>query len=290
MSERGGESTPAGLVLRLTLVDLLLRPGGSWVVRSAVLALAALGIVVPKALHAPMLWLALAGLNGWRVVESWPLADNHAYLLSYWCLAVAIALLLPEGAEALRRSARWLLVLVFGFTLLWKGLLSPEYLDGRFFRVTLLTDDRFSQASQLLGGLTPEEIKINREALRPPPDGAELLEPPDLIEPPALLSFARAATWGTFLMEAVVAAAFLLPLKGRIGAARHVALLLFCAATYAFAPVAGFGWLLLAMGMAQCRPQERRWKLLYAAAFFLVLFLVEIPWARLALQWLRTPT
>jgi len=290
MSERTWESAPAGLVLRLTLVDLLLRPGGSWAVRSSLLALAALGILVPKALHSPPLWLALAGLTGWRVIESWPLADNHAYLLSYWCLAVAIALLISEGAETLRRSARWLLVAVFGLTLLWKGLLAPEYLDGRFFRVTLLKDDRFSQASQLVGGLTPEEIRLNREALRPPPDGAQLLEPPDLVEPPTFLRFARAATWGTFLMEATVAAAFLLPLPGRVAAARHVALLLFCTLTYAFAPVAGFGWLLLAMGMAQCRPQERRWELCYAVAFFLVLFLVEIPWARLALQWVRAPT
>ena len=289
MNERAAASAPAGLVLRLTLVDLLLRPGGSWAVRTAIIALAALGILLPKALRAPSLWLALAGLSGWRVIEMWPLADNHAYLLSYWCLAVAIALLIPEGAEALRRSARWLLVVVFGLTLLWKGLLSPEYLDGRFFRVTLLTDDRFSQATQLFGGLTAEEITIDREALRPPPDGAELLEPPDLIEPPAFLRFAWAATWGTFLLEAAVGAAFLLSLPRRVAAARHVVLLLFCAATYAFAPVAGFGWLLLAMGMAQCRPDERRWELCYASAFFLVLFLVEIPWAGLALQWLRAP-
>ena len=30
---------------------------------------------------------------------------------------------------------------------LWRAALSPDYVDGRFFRVTLLTDERFAEAS-----------------------------------------------------------------------------------------------------------------------------------------------
>ena len=285
--EPAGQTPPAALILRLTLVDLLLRPGGTWVVRPATLAIAALGLLAPAVLRAPIAWLALAGLTGWRVVADWPLSDNHAYLLSYWCLAVAIALWLPEGAGALRRSARWLMAMAFIFTVLWKGFLAPDYLDGRFFRVTLMVDERFASASQLFGGLTREELMANREALRPAPGGAELLEPLDLIEPPAFRRFASFATWWTLGIEAAIALLFLLPLRGRGVAMRHTVLLLFCATTYAFAPVAGFGWLLLVMGLSQCEERDRKWRFLYAAVFFFVLFVVEIPWARLALQWSR---
>ena len=50
----------------------------------------------------------------------------------------------------------------------------PDYLDGRFFQVTLLTDERFADSAQLLGGLSAEELAENREYLRILPPGAEL--------------------------------------------------------------------------------------------------------------------
>jgi hypothetical protein len=43
----------------------------------------------------------------------------------------------------------------------------------------------------------------------------------------------------------------LLPTSTVRSTVRHVSLLLFCGTTYLFAPVAGFGWLLLAMGVGQ---------------------------------------
>jgi hypothetical protein len=97
------------LALRLTLVLLLLRPIASGWLRPSILALAAAGLVWPRALHHPVLWLALAALTSWRVLEGWPLGDNHAYLLVYWCLAIALARLAPEPGSARWRgtAARW---------------------------------------------------------------------------------------------------------------------------------------------------------------------------------------
>ena len=43
----------------------------------------------------------------------------------------------------------------------------------------------------------------------------------------------------------------------------------------------GFGWLLIAMGVAQCEPEQRGTRVLYLGAFALVLFYREIPWALL---------
>jgi hypothetical protein len=57
--------------------------------------------------------------------------------------------------------------------------------------------------------------------------------------------------------------------------------------TYAVAPVAGFGWLLLVMGAAQVE-SERRWlTTIYVAGFVLVLFYSEVPWTRLVLDWIK---
>jgi hypothetical protein len=62
---------------------------------------------------------------------------------------------------------------------------------------------------------------------------------------------------------------------------RHALLLSFCAVTYAFAPVAGFGWLLLAMGLSQCRDPWKLLRVIYVCMFLLVLFYTEVPWAGL---------
>ncbi len=113
------------------------------------------------------MWLALAILVAVRVVVEWPLPDNHIYLLAYWCLAVAMALRFADSSRQLARSSRLLLGLVFAFAVLWKAVLSPDYRDGRFFAVTLLTDDRFSEVVQLIGGLSDAQLRENREYRRP---------------------------------------------------------------------------------------------------------------------------
>ncbi len=159
-----GASSVFDLALRLTLLDLLLRPVGDWSVRPFVLALAAAGLLVPGWLRRPGLWLLLTALTALRVILDWPLADNHAYLLGYWCLAVTLSLLVSEPEASLALNGRWLIGLVFAFATFAK-VLSPDYLDGTFFRVTLLTDPRFEGASLLLGGLTPEHLEEQRAAL-----------------------------------------------------------------------------------------------------------------------------
>jgi hypothetical protein len=172
----------------------------------------------------------------------------------------------------------------FSLAVLWKGLLSPDFLDGRFFRVTMETDPRFESTTMLIGGLRKEELKNNRDFLYPLPEGAELLNPPRLIEPRRLQVFAAATTWVALLLEATVALLFLLPVRERFQTIRHSALLLFCLVTYPFAPVAGFGWLLLVMGLAQCREDQKTLQGIYIICYFLVLLFAEIPWAGAILQ------
>ena len=275
---------PLDLALRLTAIALLLRPMGPWFVRPAVLAAAALVLISPRALRTPVIWAAVAALVGVRIAADWPLADNHIYLLAYWTLAIALSLGVSDGPRRLATMSRWLIGLAFACAVLWKAILSPDFLDGRFFRVTLLTDPRFTEAARLIGGLSGADLAANRGALTPLPDGAALAEPPAVIEPPRLRALAIVSTWGILLLEAAVAVMMLAPARVSPVLVRHIVLIGFCLVTYAFAPVAGFGWLLLVMGAAQTDEVDVWLRRAYVAAFLVVLFYAEVPWAGLLLD------
>jgi hypothetical protein len=296
------ENRSLDLVLRLTLLEILLRPMGFWGIRAPLLLLSAVGLLLPRILRAPATWGALTLLIGWQLIDAWPLPDNHIYLLCYWCLAIFLALYFGDrGSEMpdvngldknstastspamkiLSANSRFLLGLTFFFAFLWKAFLSPDYIDGRFFRVTLLQDERFAHTAMFFGGLEQSQLLENREYLFPLPQGAELLDPPRLVEPPALKRLAHIFTWGSVLIEAAVAFVMLIPLPGPLRQIRHLLLLGFCVVTFAFAPVAGFGWLILVMGLAQCDRGQKRMRAAYFIAYLLVLLYSEIPWVQL---------
>ncbi len=283
----GGPTEPIDIALRLTLIVLLLRPMGPWFVGAFVLLLALVGLL-GAGLRAPATWLALAALIATRLVVDWPLPDNHVYLLTYWCLGIGIGLRLTEPSRAIAQTGRQLLALAFVFAVLWKAVLSPDYRDGRFFAVTLLTDERFVDSVQLLAGLSEAQLDESREYLKPLPEGAELLHPPQLHATPRFQRLVQATTWGGLALESVVAILWLAPIRGRaLLLARHGAILLFCLATYAVAPVAGFGWLLLVMGLANSAVEQRALRAAYVATFCVVLLYAEIPWASLAVTGLK---
>ena len=85
--------------------------------------------------------------------------------------------------------------------IIWKAVLSPDYLDGRFFHVTLLTDPRLEDVTRLFGGLTAQQLDESREYLQPLPEGAELLDEPSLAEPRSFRLLAAVSTWGLLAVE-----------------------------------------------------------------------------------------
>jgi hypothetical protein len=284
----GRDARSLDLVLNLTAIILLLRPFDVWWVSPFVLLGAGLCLLFPAVRGHAVTWWVLAGLIALRIVAVWPLSDNHIYLLAYWCLAVGLALHAVDADALLARASRWLLGAAFAFAVLWKAFLSPDYLDGRFFRVTLLTDPRFGDAVQVVGGMPKDTLDHNREALVALPGGASLLTPTPIVEPPRFRAFALALTWGGVLLEGLLALLHLGPWSRRLDLLRHLALLLFCVTTYAFAPVAGFGWLLATMGLAQCARDQHVLRGSYVAVFFLVLLYSEIPWAGVIASWMST--
>ena len=127
--------------------------------------------------------------------------------------------------------------------------------------------------------MTPELLAQNRAALEVHLDGLPLpADTPTPVLPARFLWLAGFATFWTLGSEALLAAAFLWPGAGGLARWRDGALLLFCASTYAVATIEGFGWLLIAMGVAQCDPGRRRWRTLYLTLFALILVYREIPW------------
>lgn len=273
-----GTSPPAvDLALRLTLLDLLLRPVGDWMLRPLILGLAAIALLRPRWMGQPPIWLALAALTGTRALLDWPLADNHAYLLAYWCLAVSLALMARDADRALAFNGRLLIGLVFLFASTWKFVLSGHYVDGTFFQVTLLADPRFEGFSQVAGGLDVNTYRALHEFVNQHRDAG--LPVVGVEVPQRFQVVALAATYWNLFINAALAVVFLWPQGRGPSRLRHVLLLVYCTITYAVATVDGFGWLLLAMGAAQCTVEQRRTRLAYVAVFVLIILYREVPWA-----------
>ena len=68
----------------------------------------------------------------------------------------------------------------------WPPSRLPSPMCTSICSMTLITDDRFSNLSRTVGGLTTAQLTANRAALAPLPAGAETVDGPILVEPDAL--------------------------------------------------------------------------------------------------------
>ncbi len=272
------------LALRLTLLDLLLRPIGYWETRPFVLTLAFIAFLLPNQVRNPAIWFALTFFTGLKVILDWPLSDNHAYLLCYWCLAISLSLISGNKEGCLKFNARILIGLAFTFAVLWKLVLSPDYLDGRFFKITMLTDHRFESYTQLIGALTPEQMDELRYFISQHVDG-QVLNPQEIPQQPErFVLAANVLTYSALIVEFFVALAFLWPVGRGLSRIREILLIIFCITTYAVATVQGFGWLLIAMGVAQSDPDQWKSRIAYVVVYVLIIFYSEVPWIDLLLE------
>jgi hypothetical protein len=263
----------------LTIVLLLTAMPDQWYLRGPLVAMFAVGVVYRRWLAQPQFWYITATLLGTTVYLNWESSDNHKYLFVYWCLALCTAFSLPrdQQATALATSSRWLIGLCMLLAAIWK-LAMPDYRTGSFFEFTLLADERFAHFTHVVGGLSLKSLAENRtlqELLREGHLHGAGIRSVVFGGSPAIGSVAQAMTWWTVAIEGLLALAFLAPAclapKWR-GAAtlRNTLLLLFAVTTYSIAPVRGFGWMLMLLGLAQCGDRERTWRPLYLAAIVLI--------------------
>ena len=268
------------LALRVFLLVLLLDAPLFWFQRVPLQIAAALGLLWPALGRDARYWAGLTALVSWPLFWNWPFSDNHDYLRAFAALAVTLALTTRAPAPALRLSARLLVGGAFFFATLWKVVISPDWLDGTFFRVTLLSDPRFHDLAVLAGGASWATLDAFDAALRGVLAGTSAW-PGGFVEPSGLLPLALALTAFTAALEASIALAFLWP---RLARFRNVLLIAFGATTFAFATVRGFGFLLMTLGLAQCEDDERRARLAYVATLFLIEAYRSVPWSRMLID------
>lgn len=255
------------LVPRLTLL-LVLPVGLEGLLLAAVVLVATVVLLDRRLYRSPYLWLAIAMARGVHQLLVWRGLDDHRVLITYWCLALALAFFTERPRRLMRTSGRVLVGLVMAFAALWK-LVSPEYLDGRFFHFTLLVDPRFEPTAKWIGGISADVYAENlRGYLAVQAGTADVVE---LAAPARITPLAWILTIGTVAMEGGLAALFLTPLKGPWAEmARAGGILVFCFVTYLLVPVVLFGAILAVMTLATCDRDAvaRRW---LVAAFVLLL-------------------
>ena len=247
---------PLLLLLRASLVALLVNSNDDPLQMIAMAAVCLVALPRPGLLHQPWLWAALFVAVGLRQLATWHTLDDHVVATTYWCGAVALGLGAQDRRATLATSARFLVGALFAFAAAWK-LLSGQFADGTFFRYALLFDDRFEVVGRVVGGTTES---VRAASLGPvsallggSPSGEVVLR-----EGSNAVGLALVMTWWGIVVEAAIAATFLLPLPVRWQWSRHASLVAFAATTYLVVPVGGFGVLLLVLGSAQARSDRLR--------------------------------
>jgi hypothetical protein len=132
---------------------------------------------------------------------------------------------------------------------LWKAILSADFVTGQFFTLTLLLDGRFTDVAVVYGGVPQTFVDYTQYVFHRVRIGMDAALP--LPIPQRLLELARVLTWWTIVVEAALGLLYVLPAWRAVGTVRDVLLIGFVASTYAVAPVIGFGWLLLMLGVVQ---------------------------------------
>jgi hypothetical protein len=233
-----------------------------------------------------LFWAALVMVLVVRGAREWYSIDNHQYLLIYWAVAIMLAVRVAAQhfAIVLGRTA----VLMIGSVMLLataQKAQSPEFRSGSFFEYTFLTDDRFEPltfwTTGLPRGTAQAHTKMMNRFKEPATSSDDRPQRLQLTSNNRIRQASIVLTWLTLLMEGTVAALFLFPFRSRrMLIVRNVSMILFIMATYPIAPVIGFGWLLISMGLAQC---PREFVLLRTAyiTLFLLLPLFTVSTSRL---------
>jgi hypothetical protein len=263
------------LAASMTLILLMLYAGDYWYLKRPVTILCAAAVLYRPLRHSQLFWLTTTTVLVASNYHNWYLIDNHKYLITYWCLALYLALISPDPARTIAISARYLIGLAFAFATLWKWI-SPDYLDGTFFHYSLLLDDRFAALTIFLGKLSQTAYLHNHQATKALLAYASQIQSIPLQSTTQIGLLAQFMTWWTISLEGLLAVAFLWPQRWLVRW-RDPLLLLFVLSTYAIAAVISFGWVLVIMGAVQSTLISKYGRLCYLAAFF-ILQIYLTPW------------
>ncbi len=260
----------------LSVLVLLLYGASYWYVSIPISILCLSGILFDRLRLNGYFWFAIACFLLCGIGNNWQTDDNHKYLICYWTLALCICLFQKDDYQVLARVARLLVGLTFAFATLWK-LISPDFLNGDFFLHCFFYDSRFSVRLVSLGIIGDAPISQASQALKHLTHiGSDVgsIGLPDISH---IRPLAIALAYWTVLIEGLIAVSFLCSPLTSLSRFRFVFLWIFIVSTYAFAPVIGFGWILLVLAYASCQPDEQAFKKLFIYTF-LFLQCFRLPW------------
>ncbi|MBL8547400.1 MAG: hypothetical protein JNL81_13120 [Hyphomonadaceae bacterium] len=263
----------------LTLLTLAFYGYSDWYFRLPLIAIAVGLTMWPRFAGSAVCWGLLALLATVAVVLNWHVADNHKIVLCYWVWAMLLAHSCASAGDAeklLRANARFLLTLIM-FGAIVQKTLSPDYLSGDFFEFMLLSDPRLAALLGFFGvpATSAAETQFALNALSSSyvtVEGGRL----QIGVTPTLTMIALAATWWNYGAQIVLDA---LGVWGRrwTDTLYHCLMIVFIATTYFIAPVIGFGWLLVLLGLTLAGRGRPMVCAAYLASLVL-LTLYDIPW------------
>lgn len=252
------------LVIRLTLVMILLYSGKEWYEQIVMVELSLLGLVIPSLARESKFWFVVFAARAVVVnIYGWPYTDNHHYLITYWCLALGLALASRDPHKVVAVNGRLLLGLSMLFAVLWKAT-SWEYLDGTMFQLLLYDNARFAELSEMFG-------EFDRVAGQPGQTASQYMQDLQPViqlgEAPHIVWLSQFLTWWTIAIESLIAIAFLFARTGSQSAVRHVLLQMFIIAIYPLASVITFAWILIILALADCPRSLKKTRAVYLLLF-----------------------
>ena len=269
--ERVLDEPPAEIVLRLTLLLLLLHGSNDDSFSFLLRLFCAPMLFATSLTRNRWMWAAVACLSVGSTYAHWFGQDNHKFLTTYWTLACCFAVWSRDTASVLAINGRLLVALAFSFAVFWK-FFSGDFISGKYFEFVFLIDPRLETVARLGADVSRADLAFDRSLVR-------LLQtfPSEALEgtirhTARLPVVASAMAWLTVLIEGGVAIAFWLRMRITGLDLHNWLLMAFCVTTYSLAPVIGFGFLLVTMGLAQCDLHQRESRQGYLWTFIIVQF------------------
>jgi hypothetical protein len=253
-----GNTDPIKLSLQATLILFLFSEwvvGDDWRFYTPLYVFASLGIVIPGAYKHWVIWYGIAISMLLKTLFFWWTQDNHLFVLTYWSISIAIALSFPNPEKIIAQNGRLIIGLAFFFATLWKGFLSPDFMNGSYFHYTFLTDSRFKEEAELLSGITIQDVQNN--IITASEVALDKKETVTLKTNSALRNATLLITWHTAIIEGLLALTFLWPLNKGLSRYRNFVLIAFSWTTYLAAPIHTFGWSLCGIALGQTTRDEK---------------------------------
>jgi hypothetical protein len=268
----------------MTLVLLILYGAQGWSLDVPLRVFCGVMLVATSLTTSRILWLLICAAVAWVNASNWFSIDNHKYLITYWCFAIAIAVASGDPDRILAWNARLLIGLCFAFAVFWK-FAAGQFINGAFLHFTFLHDTRVEATTIGIGGLGADALADNRKLLSLlrtfPADGTAVT----LSTSATLRGVTLAMSYWTLLIEGSVALSFCSPRPRFLSNLRDLLLMGFIGTTYFLLPVTGFALVLAIMGFAQCDPARKRTRICYLVLCVLIQ-LTRVPWDDYAVQWL----